>query len=207
VLLDNSAGIPQELRATVAALGVRYRRVTARGFAQVRNAAMDAAHRFDALVFIDDDELPGHTPRIVIVQPYIPSYRTEFFDRLRHRLDAAGCTLDVMHGPPPPSHAARQDAARCAGAIQVPVRRLDVSGGCSLVWHRVRRRVASADVVVLEQALRNVETYQLIIRQRWARTTGAVAPRIALWGHGRTYTKPVSRLERAAKDALTRQAS
>jgi glycosyltransferase involved in cell wall biosynthesis len=91
--------------------------------------------------------------------------------------------------------------------MQVPVRRLIVPGGRSLVWQQVHRRVRSADVVVLEQALRNVETYPLFIRQQWARMTGVVAPRVALWGHGRTYTKPVSRLETAAKEALTRRAS
>ncbi|WP_367322975.1 glycosyltransferase family 4 protein [Streptomyces sp. HUAS ZL42] len=149
----------------------------------------------------------NRSAKIAIVQPYIPSYRTSFFDHLRCRLRAAGCTLDVMHGAPPPSHAARQDAASCSAAAEIPVRRLVVPGGRSLVWQQVPRRVASADVVVLEQALRNLETYPLLFRQQWARTTGAVAPRVALWGHGRTYTKPVSRLERIAKDALTRRAS
>lgn len=58
VLLDNSSGLPPALLAAAAALGVHYRHVTARGFSQVRNAALDAAGQFDALVFIDDDELP-----------------------------------------------------------------------------------------------------------------------------------------------------
>lgn len=58
VLLDNSPGLPPSLRAAAASMGVHYRHVTARGFSQVRNAALDAAGRFDALVFIDDDELP-----------------------------------------------------------------------------------------------------------------------------------------------------
>ncbi|WDV54237.1 glycosyltransferase family 4 protein [Streptomyces coeruleorubidus] len=149
----------------------------------------------------------GHHPRIVIVQPYIPSYRTAFFERLRSDLQAEGCALDVLHGPPPPSHVARQDASHCSGAIEVPVRRLGVPGGRSLVWQQVQRRAVSADVVVLEQALRNLEAYPLLLRQQLARMTGGLTPRVALWGHGRTYTKPVSRIETAAKDALTRRAS
>ncbi len=42
-----------------AACGVEYVRVPAPGFSQVRNAAMDAAGQYDALVFIDDDERPA----------------------------------------------------------------------------------------------------------------------------------------------------
>ncbi|MEW2610676.1 glycosyltransferase family 4 protein [Streptomyces sp. NPDC047880] len=149
----------------------------------------------------------GQQARIVIVQPYVPSYRTGFFERLGSDLRTEGCTLDVLHGPPPPSHVARQDSSHCSGAIQVPVRRLGVPGGRSLVWQQVYRRAASADVVVLEQALRNLEAYPLLLRQQLARMTGGRTPRVALWGHGRTYTKPVSRVETAAKDALTRRAS
>ncbi|WP_246204434.1 glycosyltransferase [Streptomyces tailanensis] len=66
--------------------------------------------------------------------------------------------------------------------------------------------MASADIVVLEQALRNVDTYLLLLRQQLARMAGA-GPRVAFWGHGRTYTKPVNRLESAAKDAITRRAA
>ncbi len=35
---------------------------------------------------------------------------------------------------------------------------------------------------------------------------GRPGPKIALWGHGRTYTKEMSRLQEAAKHAVTRQA-
>jgi len=146
----------------------------------------------------------GRSRRIVVVQPYIPGYRTSFFNSLKTRLDDAGCTLEVLHGPPPPSHAARQDASCCANAHQVPTRRLVVPGGRSLVWREVQHRVASADTVVLEQALHNLDMYPLLLRRRLARWTGS-APRIAFWGHGRTYTKPAGRLEVAAKDALTRR--
>lgn len=74
------------------------------------------------------------------------------------------------------------------------------------MWQRISSRVAAADVVVVEQALRNLGTYPLLLKQRWARLAGT-SPRVALWGHGRTYTKPVSRLETAAKGVVTREAS
>ncbi|MFF8945305.1 glycosyltransferase family 2 protein [Streptomyces sp. NPDC014864] len=58
VLLDNSAGGSVTARRTAAAHDAHYRRVPRRGYAQVRNAALDMAEEHEALVFIDDDEIP-----------------------------------------------------------------------------------------------------------------------------------------------------
>ncbi|MFI6933873.1 glycosyltransferase [Streptomyces sp. NPDC050287] len=59
LLLDNSADGHSGVRNCAARHGVRYRRVPRRGFAQVRNAALNAAADQDALIFIDDDEIPA----------------------------------------------------------------------------------------------------------------------------------------------------
>ncbi|MGW1497784.1 glycosyltransferase family 2 protein [Streptomyces mirabilis] len=59
VLLDNSAAGSESARMAAAACEVEYIRVPVPGFSQVRNAAMDAAGQYDALVFIDDDERPA----------------------------------------------------------------------------------------------------------------------------------------------------
>lgn len=139
--------------------------------------------------------------RVTVVQPYVPSYRTSFFDQLHARLASEGVDLEVLHGPAPPQQAARGDAASCASASEVPVRRLSLPGGRSLLWRRVQHRAASADLVVLEQALHNLEAYPLLLR------SAGDFPRVAFWGHGRTYTKPPSRLETVAKTALTRLGS
>ncbi|MFJ8076234.1 glycosyltransferase family 4 protein [Streptomyces sp. NPDC096176] len=144
--------------------------------------------------------------RVVVVQPYVPGYRTSFFDHLQVRLAAEDVDLEVLHGPAPPHQAARRDAASCACATQVPTRRLPAPGGRSLLWRRVQRRAASADLVVLEQALHNLEAYPLLLRQPMGRLSGG-APRVTFWGHGRTYTKPPSRLEAVAKVGLTRLGS
>ncbi|MGW0206731.1 glycosyltransferase [Streptomyces sp. NPDC003233] len=58
LILDNSAAGSKSAREAAAACGVAYRRVEKRGYSQVRNAAIDAAWQYDALVFIDDDERP-----------------------------------------------------------------------------------------------------------------------------------------------------
>ncbi|MEV6054374.1 glycosyltransferase family 4 protein [Streptomyces sp. NPDC052107] len=145
----------------------------------------------------------GSRPRVVVVQPYVPGYRTSFFNHLQAYLDASGVVLEVLHGPAPPQQAARRDASSCVCSVQVASRRLPAPGGRSLFWNQVLSRAASADAVVLEQALHNLEAYPLLAKQLAGRVTGR-GPLVAFWGHGRTYTKPVSRLEARAKDAVTR---
>ncbi|MGW0988049.1 glycosyltransferase family 4 protein [Streptomyces sp. NPDC002486] len=142
--------------------------------------------------------------RVVVVQPYVPGYRTSFFDRLQTRLAAEGVELEVLHGPASAHQAERRDAASCACATHVDTRRVALPGGRSLLWHRVQRRAASADLVVLEQALHNLEAYSLLLRST---SRPRCAPRVAFWGHGRTYTKRPSRVEAVAKGALTRLGS
>ena len=144
--------------------------------------------------------------RVVVVQPYVPGYRTSFFNHLQARLDASGVALEVQHRPPPPHHAARRDASSCACAVQVPSRRLHAPGGRSLLWNQVLNRAATAGAVVFEQALHNLEMYPLLLRQLVGRVTGR-GPRVAFWGHGRTYTKSPSSLEETTKDAVTRLGS
>lgn len=142
--------------------------------------------------------------RVVVVQPYVPGYRTAFYERAQARLEAAGAALEVLYGTPPPGQAERRDASACSCAEQVPSRRLRAPGGRSLNWHAVQDRTASADVVVLEQALRNLEMFPLLLKRSLGRRTGS-GPRVAFWGHGRTYIKPVSRLQGYAKDTVTRR--
>ncbi|MFE2428916.1 glycosyltransferase family 4 protein [Streptomyces sp. NPDC059373] len=146
--------------------------------------------------------------RVVVVQPYLPGYRTRFFEHAHEHLDSQRVTLEVVHGPPPPGQDARQDAATCSCATQVPTTRLLTLGGRSLAWHQVSRRTASADAVVLEQALHSLEAFPLALRQAiWRGRQRAHAPRVAFWGHGRTYTRSANPLETRVKDALTRQGS
>jgi glycosyltransferase involved in cell wall biosynthesis len=144
--------------------------------------------------------------RVLIVQPYIPAYRTSFFNLLRCRLDAEDIALEVLHGSPPPVQAERRDSDVCACSEQVPTRRLSLPGEKSLIWRRLPDRATSADAIILGQALQNLEAYPLLLRQQIGRFTGH-APPIAFWGHGRTYTKSVSRLEAWAKDVLTLKGS
>ncbi|NGN65082.1 glycosyltransferase family 2 protein [Streptomyces sp. A7024] len=77
-LLDNSPAGSAAARRAAAGHGVEYVRVPERGFAQVRNAALDTAGDADVLVFIDDDEFP------------VPGWLLAFLDGARtHAADVA----------------------------------------------------------------------------------------------------------------------
>ena len=55
------------------------------------------------------------------------------------------------------------------------------------------------DLLILEHAVRNLETYTLIARLGFKK--------VAFWGHGRTYTKAVPKKQEALKYALARRAA
>lgn len=95
----------------------------------------------------------------------------------------------------------RQDVVDIEGAVRLPQWSAHVAGR-PLVHKRLGSLVRSSDVLVVDQSLRNLELYPLLLRQLVGR-----GPTVAMWDHGRTYTRPQSRLEQSLKYALTRRAS
>ncbi len=73
-------------------------------------------------------------------------------------------------------------------------------------WVRVRgkdvalRRIPhNTDLVIVEQAIKNVETYPLLARK------SLDGPSVAMWGHGRSYSTPQGPALAATKQFLTRR--
>jgi glycosyltransferase involved in cell wall biosynthesis len=138
------------------------------------------------------------TRRVLITQPYVTHYRAPFFRRLAADLAAHGAELTVVHGAPSSAQMARGDTACLETAVQVRQRVLRICRR-TLIWRDLRELASRAHVVVLEQALRNLETYPLLLAPR-------SSPAVALWGHGQTYNASANGPARAAKLHLTRQA-
>ncbi len=138
--------------------------------------------------------------RVAVLHPWLPQYRVPFFEAACDVLRGHGIELQVLHGTAPPEVAARGDARRTPWAVEVPTEFFHVAGR-TLAVHRVERHFRGTDLVILEQAIRNIETYPALLRAAFG------GPRVALWGHGRTYTKPTSAAEERAKRWLTRRAS
>lgn len=141
---------------------------------------------------------PTQLFRVAIIHPWLPQYRAPFFSLLRQQAKERDILVDVYYGSPPPEWRQRMDAVDLPFAVQLPTR-----------FYALRNRYLSKkslkpvlagerryDLVVMEQAVRNLESYWLLARMRG---------RIAFWGHGRTYTKQVSGAQEALKSWMTRR--
>lgn len=127
----------------------------------------------------------------------MPQYRREFFELAVAQADELGIELVIMHGEPPPELAGRNDSFVSDRFVPIASRRLPLQIG-GMVWKDGREIAAAGpwDALILEQAVRNIESYRFFLRR---------PDRLAFWGHGRTYTKPVSRLQERIKEELTKR--
>lgn len=146
-----------------------------------------------------DPRQPTAPRRVVVIPRYVAAYRVPFFDALDARLTAHGISLVVAEGRPPPSMERRRDARRGRWSVALASRWWRV-GRYEIGWRSLRAlTLADNDVVVIEQALKNLDTYGLLLRRRSRR------PRIAFWGHGRTYSLPHNGPREWLKQRLTRR--
>lgn len=148
------------------------------------------------------DRLVVSMTRLMIVQPYVPSYRVNFFRDLRSRLAVSGVELTLVAGRPQGSARSRSDEAG-AGSVDVYLRqRAYAVGGRSLdvrfLAEHVRR--TRPDLVVLEQAVKNLEAYPVL-----ARSVLGLGASVGMWGQGRTFSTRQKKVTAAAKDWLTRR--
>jgi L-malate glycosyltransferase len=120
-------------------------------------------------------------PQVLIVQEILTAYRVPFYERLRERLDAAGVGLVLAHGFPAGARASRGDQGALPWAVTTDNRHLTVlPGRTPLVWQPLPRSlVRRADVVVVEQANRQLVNYLLLVRAALRHR-----PRVVFWGHG-----------------------
>lgn len=120
-----------------------------------------------------------------------------FFEELIREAAVVGVDIHVFHGCPPQSMAARDDAAETVWATELPTKFFSC-GGRTLNWKSLAplRRDGPYDLVIVEQALKNLETYVI-------RLLGCTR-RVAFWGHGKTYTEQSTFLTTQLKRLLTR---
>ncbi|GEO92022.1 glycosyltransferase family 4 protein [Kocuria flava] len=134
--------------------------------------------------------------RIAIIHPWFPQYRREFFALLREKSLENGFFVDIYYGAAPPEVAARDDAVADVSATELPTKYFSV-GTRSIGYKSLRevRKAGGYELVIVEQAVRNLETYALLINP--------LSRHLAFWGHGRTYTKSVGKCQERLKTLLT----
>jgi len=136
--------------------------------------------------------------RVAIIHPWFPQYRREFFDQLRDRCSQSGLTLDVFVGEVPPEWKERGDEVDAHDVQRLPTRFIRVGGRSLAVKSLKRVEKADYDLIIVEHAIRNLETYRLLLDPRTRR-------KVAWWGHGQTYTAEKPAHEERLKARLVKR--
>jgi glycosyltransferase involved in cell wall biosynthesis len=148
---------------------------------------------------IDSTGAPSFARSVLIVEEYIPEYRKRFFEQLDDALRSESIRLTVAVESGTTPRAARSDGvARMSFVQSVPVHAVTVAGR-RLAYRSIFELASSADLVIVDQALRHLENYALLLRRRRG-------PKVALWGHGTRRTKSATRLETFAERRIARSA-
>lgn len=124
---------------------------------------------------------------MVLVQRSLRNYRAGFFDLLRADLAEDGVELLLLHSTPARGADTRDDALDVPWSTNIG-RRVVRMGGRPLVWQPLVPPLRDADLVIVEQASQLLLNYRLLLRQ----TRGG--PRVAFWGHGRSFAEDPSAL-------------
>jgi glycosyltransferase involved in cell wall biosynthesis len=140
--------------------------------------------------------------RVLIIHPWLPQYRLPFFRKLQELLESTDIELTVAHGDPKPHWRKRGDAVTAPDMIHLPTHFLKVAGK-PVEWRSLSavRPLKQYDLIVAEHAIKNVESYGLLVAQAIGRS------KLAWWGHGKTYTTKHSRLEAEFKNFVTNRGS
>jgi glycosyltransferase involved in cell wall biosynthesis len=117
---------------------------------------------------------------VCIVQKDAKQYRKPFFDRLHRRLAAEGVDLRVIYSAPNDIEALSRDSIELPADYGLKVPAYWPPGKAFVVQSGLRQALA-ADMVIVEQASKNLINYILLA----LRALGMV--RLAFWGHGRNW--------------------
>jgi glycosyltransferase involved in cell wall biosynthesis len=137
--------------------------------------------------------------RVVILQEYVPQYRSPFFQALHERASPLGIDIVVACGNPRKAQRLRGDAVALSFLTTIKQREWKILGR-RVVIRDVGAVISGADLIILEQARRNVDAYRLLIPRRKTERI------VALWGHGRDYTHKVGRVDLLLQRWLTLRA-
>jgi glycosyltransferase involved in cell wall biosynthesis len=142
----------------------------------------------------------GSRRTVVVLQPYVPSYRVDLFEELHDELARRAVDLVVLSGTVSGAQAQRGDtAARRGWQREVPSRVVSFQGRSLTVRRIPRELLRRADVIVAEFALGSLDTWRLALDPRTAR-------KLVLWGHIKAYVSRDPRFAATAKRILGRRA-
>lgn len=140
--------------------------------------------------------------RLLVVQRYVPDYRVPFFRELRTSLSASDFQLTLAAGQVHGHHAERQDDRTAEAADKLLTTQTIKLAGKQLLSHDIGPvlREIKPHLAIVEQALKNVDSYYLLGRQRLKGSPG-----VAFWGQGKDFSSHQGRLANSLKQWTTRR--
>lgn len=130
---------------------------------------------------------------VTLLQEYVPKYREPLFRTMKQYGRANDILIRVAAGRPNSSLLARADGDGAEVDVELRQRELTVLGR-RLVLRSVESLYAASDLIVVEQARRNLDLYVQLLRR---------PQKIAMWGHGRNFTTDETKMA----DSLLRLAT
>lgn len=136
--------------------------------------------------------------RLLVVQPYIPSYRVPLFNLLGERLSEVGVALTVAAGRPGASQAARGDAASRLNVdvVETTARAIDLRGP-QVRWQGTPRLSRRFDGVIYEASAALLDVAAAAMTRR----------NFGLWGHIDSFVNDAHRLDSYLEGLLLRRAA
>lgn len=140
------------------------------------------------------------TKRVLIVQPYVPTYRVPLFEALDREFREHGVSMKVAAPAARGSQAQRGDAARAhPWMVPTTARHAEILG-VGFDYYGSRRLAHAADLTVAPAAATCLDFLHAAAPQRRPR------PWIA-WGHIASYVKKPNRIDQGIEKVLLRRAS
>ncbi|WP_166980728.1 glycosyltransferase [Paramicrobacterium fandaimingii] len=127
--------------------------------------------------------------RIAIVQPYVPSYRIAFFERVIAELKANGHECFVVSGTPTGDAAVRGDAKSPSWLKARTTHELSIAGK-RLRWHSSWKSWRKADYYVVELSSTSIDSLVTL----WCKPGRTIT-----WGHVKSYTSHPNKLSETIK--------
>lgn len=135
--------------------------------------------------------------RVFIIHPLVPEYRQALYEHLYQRLQRHDIELIVLNGEPSPRIRDRHDRIHASWSKSVHTQWFRI-GSKELGYRSIRYSDFSLnDYVIVEQALKNIETFPLL----FLRLRGRI--HLGMWGHGKTYSVKQSHVVRKIKTWIT----
>jgi glycosyltransferase involved in cell wall biosynthesis len=129
-----------------------------------------------------------------ILHPWLPNYRVAFFLELIELGKQDKVDYQIYAGEVPNDSFGRNDQHRGNLGFNILETKEFSIGNRSVLIQKVDKQWLNADLVIAENAIRNWTLYKWLFLDK---------PKlIALWGHGRTYTKQKTKIEEALKRFL-----